>query len=643
MIDNWNEIEQRYEKIKDNNKRANWKLEELGYILSSAYLINPNRASKMWQYVIEQNIKIDIEYAKYYAAQVYIKNVKYLGKEKASNFLCMNADRIKIAFRYGYDGRSVFTSGYYVIGNLLQKYMYDEAVDIYLLIEERLNNVSSRSNTLFFDFFVYMCDKLEAVKGNNGNLDGYDLDQITVLLFYERLSKTFVENEYQLILFCHKCLYLNDVCTDEITVSEIIEHLTILAKQYGNLDILLCAFIYLEKDYISELEETIYNCLKIMGTHCSFFFYSSQNAEQERIKEWYRDEIFQSNKLMGFINRTIPLNEWIKNVLDECAKNNNWEKYLFILANGINHSHENDARRYIQYIEEELSKYDDLRKGKIVIENGMAYKNRKKKQIWVRQDDEYERLFEITVETVAKMPIITQENAGSFWLTIGKLCLETKKSSVYELLYDTIISHVSKDKAKIEMLRKNGLSLVPDNRSTAERLNEYVKEKLLTEPNGFVFQDNMFYYYYHIVEREERLYSILSYSFWLRYPDIIRYLFLYVCYASHIKRSIIFSAIYKDDENTIEDIMEYLAQSVKLQGDQKRNIWRIEVKDVLISTMNIMMSPERKYFEIPGLIEKISDFIGKIKPLLYKKDLKEVEIKLESIKKYKYTCNNDRI
>ena len=34
-------------------------------------------------------------------------------------------------------------------------------------------------------------------------------------------------------------------------------------------------------------------------------------------------------------------------------------------------------------IEEELSKYDDLRKGKIVIVNGMAYKNRKKKQIWV--------------------------------------------------------------------------------------------------------------------------------------------------------------------------------------------------------------------------------------------------------------------
>ena len=39
----------------------------------------------------------------------------------------------------------------------------------------------------------------------------------------------------------------------------------------------------------------------------------------------------------------------------------------------------------------------------------------------------------------------------------------------------------------------------------------------------------------------------------------------------------------------------------------------------------------------------IPDFIEKIKPLLYKKDLKEVEIKLESIKKYKYTCNNDRI
>lgn len=53
MITTMNEIEQRFDAIKDHKPKASKKLNELGEILASAYKINPDRADEMWQYLVD--------------------------------------------------------------------------------------------------------------------------------------------------------------------------------------------------------------------------------------------------------------------------------------------------------------------------------------------------------------------------------------------------------------------------------------------------------------------------------------------------------------------------------------------------------------------------------------------------------------
>ena len=59
MITTMNEIEQRFDAIKDHKPKASKKLNELGEILASAYKINPDRADEMWQYLVELNVRDD--------------------------------------------------------------------------------------------------------------------------------------------------------------------------------------------------------------------------------------------------------------------------------------------------------------------------------------------------------------------------------------------------------------------------------------------------------------------------------------------------------------------------------------------------------------------------------------------------------
>ena len=61
MINILNEIQERFDKIKDHKPKATKKLSELGDILASAYNISPEVADEMWQYIIDLNVSEDNE------------------------------------------------------------------------------------------------------------------------------------------------------------------------------------------------------------------------------------------------------------------------------------------------------------------------------------------------------------------------------------------------------------------------------------------------------------------------------------------------------------------------------------------------------------------------------------------------------
>lgn len=109
MITTMNEIEQRFDAIKDHKPKASKKLNELGEILASAYKINPDRADEMWQYLVELNVRDDEKNAKFYIAQVFNKVKGLILADEATDLIMMTPERVEMMLLYGYDGGTLYS------------------------------------------------------------------------------------------------------------------------------------------------------------------------------------------------------------------------------------------------------------------------------------------------------------------------------------------------------------------------------------------------------------------------------------------------------------------------------------------------------------------------------------------------------
>ena len=125
MINTLQEIQERFDKIKDHKPKASKKLSELGDILASAYKISPDLANEMWQYIINLNIADDISNAKFYIAQVFSKITDNLSPEDATSFVSMNPERIRLMILYGYDGVKLWDC----LETLVRGYIQINAID----------------------------------------------------------------------------------------------------------------------------------------------------------------------------------------------------------------------------------------------------------------------------------------------------------------------------------------------------------------------------------------------------------------------------------------------------------------------------------------------------------------------------------
>lgn len=109
MITTMNEIEQRFDAIKDHKPKASKKLNELGEILASAYKINPDRADEMWQYLVELNVRDDEKNAKFYIAQVFNKVKGLIPADEATDLIMMTPERVEMMLLYGYGGGTLYS------------------------------------------------------------------------------------------------------------------------------------------------------------------------------------------------------------------------------------------------------------------------------------------------------------------------------------------------------------------------------------------------------------------------------------------------------------------------------------------------------------------------------------------------------
>lgn len=119
------EIQERFDQIKDHKPKATKKLNELGDILASAYKISSELADEMWQYIIDLNVDDDVANAKFYVAQVFNKISNRLSPEEATRLISMNPDRVRLMVLYGYDGFKLWDC----LDTLVRGYIPISAVD----------------------------------------------------------------------------------------------------------------------------------------------------------------------------------------------------------------------------------------------------------------------------------------------------------------------------------------------------------------------------------------------------------------------------------------------------------------------------------------------------------------------------------
>ena len=82
MLQTWESIIQKYNSI-GHTSRATKNLEEWGELLASAYIVNAEKADKLWQELIELNVATDEKFAKYFVAQIFNAIISRLDAEDA--------------------------------------------------------------------------------------------------------------------------------------------------------------------------------------------------------------------------------------------------------------------------------------------------------------------------------------------------------------------------------------------------------------------------------------------------------------------------------------------------------------------------------------------------------------------------------
>ncbi|MCD7956578.1 MAG: hypothetical protein LUG93_12720 [Lachnospiraceae bacterium] len=143
MINTWDEIDKRFDAIKDHKPKASKKLKELGEILSSAYMLDAEKASDMWQYLINLNVSDDLKNSKFYIAQVFNKIIDNLSMEDSTIFITMEPERVRLMFLYGYDGETLYSHLSYLIEGFIKLGNNDNAIVVFTYFAEKFGGVDS--------------------------------------------------------------------------------------------------------------------------------------------------------------------------------------------------------------------------------------------------------------------------------------------------------------------------------------------------------------------------------------------------------------------------------------------------------------------------------------------------------------------
>lgn len=445
MIHDWDEINSRFDAIKDHRPKAGKKLNELGDILASAYKLDPVQADKMWQYLINLNVSDTPENAKFYIAQVFNKLTDRLAPEEATELLAMTSERVRAMVLYGYEGKKRWDC----LSALIKGFL-------------KLGTVDNCIITIKFYF-----EKLEQL-----NL-GYDPSLSVVansIQYADELYKA--ENQYKdiVIEFMHKLLEIENGRINAYTrISMVIlgyeecedsDELINLANEYK----LASEFIellwnYRDKMSKEEFAEHWVNYLENLDDKDTQLPVPNFEEEEEQLRNKPHSDkpYYEGTKMEFFVSMMKDNDKILPYYFKDKSKMNEYIIYSWIT--------ENDWERFTRYISQNLENaqgefygYSDTRR---YLEDYMkAYFYSE----YIDSFDNYGR----------SKKIITKENLSEFESALSSISATIKGCVSHDDFHKAIKEFIQKASGNIDALIEAGFDEKIDERSAEQRFKDYV-------------------------------------------------------------------------------------------------------------------------------------------------------------------------
>lgn len=440
MINNMSEVLQKFDAVKDHKPRAAKKLNELGDILASAYLLDADTANDMWQYIINLNIADDITYSKFYIAQVFNKLIDRLKPEEATTFLSMNPERIQLMIIYGYDGGTlwrcldILIKGYLISGDIDNAmiclgYFYDKFGGINSGNHEIIN-VAKNASRICAEMIKADNNADQAIELLNemGNSDCYDVNLSVAIV--KVLNN--IETEYDL-----EAIF--DFAIDEKLPVEFFELLWIAKEDYSKEELREKWVSYVEACEEDEVRPYGYineDCEKYSNSKLKFYVDLEKNTEE----------------LLNYYFSRSVLYDVEKGIIWSWIEEDKWDNFVRYVGQVVM----NTSEEQFQYsdVHSTLNEYMSA-----CFQNDYFYTS-----------DKYGRYYKDLMKSRTNL----------FIDALSKISAMTVGCGAHESYHEFVKEFIQKMTGNLDSLKDAGFADEVEVRSGEERLKDYVHEFLQT-------------------------------------------------------------------------------------------------------------------------------------------------------------------
>lgn len=637
MIDNWEEINSRYNSIKDHKPRATKKLKELGEILASAYRLDPQRADEMWQYIIELNINDNITFAKFYIAQVFKKLTTYLTLEEATQLVSIHPERVRLMLIYGYDSvMRLSHAAYAIMGYQVFSGKLDEAVDILKLLEEKFITQDELNYDVLYSVFNAFCECLEnKTRPVIEHSFRYDIPLDNVISFYDVCCRDLSDEYMQAVIQVRRCLLTGEINRDIEETKRILHCLTeIAAKKTFEFNYLVKEYLYAEREIIgSDAESILYHYYSEANI---IYLPISSNSEDEKLLEksnWYQDIIINSQRIISELFRKTRFNDFHEQIMHNYMYKCDWKNFLQLLVLGLNQENEPYSSSYLKFIKKEIRDYLLIKDEQIECRHGHWSIITEPKKIEYSENS-ISCSISVSWSPISK-PRVTKENVNSFIQALGRACILTHSSPVNEQLIDEVRSFVTKETGNVDVLLSLGMEVEADNRTELEKFSDYAKKESIHRS----LYDNTYtqksIQYFIKVEQETKISGVDTGKLLAKRPEILSFLFLHDAHSSYIKKYIILGALLDNNFPAALKCVDYLIKTATYPNFSDSNSWASEMTTTLCDILQSVYQrnttePDKPYPESVTLT--VIQIVEKCLPYLGDDDANEVKGNLVCLK-----------